>query len=210
MKRLFVALMLTMTWALSWADSPLTSTDFSQAYLDHPMVKLAAQLESEADPDLPISLMEFLADPKSPIAVRLAVINKIGWNFDGKSSGGIFGRYLMTRYKVKDEKKLVKKIDAGTLAVYAYSKAMSNYFNVKKAQELAHKAVEKDRTHSFSIAFIASLIDAQDYLDSDWAMVYKVVADVTHDGSLNVDMRQEAIDNVMEYINLYKEYYDKQ
>ena len=37
-------------------------------------------------------------------------------------------------------------------------------------------------------------------------MVYKVVNDVTMDGSLQLDMRQAAIDKVMEYINLYKEY----
>jgi hypothetical protein len=29
---------------------------------------------------------------------------------------------------------------------------------------------------------------------------------VLHDGSLKLDMRQEAIDNIMEYINLYSEY----
>ena len=52
---------------------------------------------------------------------------------------------------------------------------------------------------------ISALIDAQIYLDSDWSMVYKVVADVLHDGSLHLDMRQEAIDNIMDYINLYNE-----
>ena len=36
--------------------------------------------------------------------------------------------------------------------------------------------------------------------------VYKVVNDVLHDGSLHLDMRQEAIDSVMEYIGEYKKY----
>jgi len=82
---------------------------------------------------------------------------------------------------------------------------MSNYFDVKAASELGHLAVKKDKDKSFSVAMISALIDAQIYLDSDWSMVYKVVADVLHDGSLHLDMRQEAIDNIMDYINLYNE-----
>ena len=112
----------------------------------------------------------------------------------------------MGRYKVKSEKRLVKKLDAETMAVYAYAKAMSDYIDVKAASELGHQAVKKNKDKSFSVAFISSLIDAQVYLDSDWSMVHKVVADVLNDGSLHLDMRQEAIDNVMDYINLYKEY----
>ena len=207
MKRLFTALLLTLSWALMWADSPLTSTDFAENYKDHPMVQMALNLHGDdADPYVPVSILDFLANKKSPIDVRLAVINAISWNFEGKSSGEQLYEYLSKRYKAKTTDKLVKKLDAGTLAVYAYAKAMSDYFDVKEAQELGHKAVKKDKSKSFSVAFITSLIDAQVYLDSDWDMVYKVVNNVLHDGSLHLDMRQDAIDSVMEYINEYKGY----
>lgn len=207
MKRLFTALLLTLSWALMWADSPLTSTDFAENYKDHPMVQMALNLHGDdADPYVPVSILDFLANKKSPIDVRLAVINAISWNFEGKSSGEQLYEYLSKRYKAKTTDKLVKKLDAGTLAVYAYAKAMSDYFDVKEAQELGHKAVKKDKNKSFSVAFITSLIDAQVYLDSDWGMVYKVVNNVLHDGSLHLDMRQDAIDSVMEYINEYKGY----
>ena len=190
-----------------WADSPLTSTDFAENYKDHPMVQMALNLHGDdADPYVPVSILDFLANKKSPIDVRLAVINAISWNFEGKSSGEQLYEYLSKRYKAKTTDKLVKKLDAGTLAVYAYAKAMSDYFDVKEAQELGHKAVKKDKSKSFSVAFITSLIDAQVYLDSDWGMVYKVVNNVLHDGSLHLDMRQDAIDSVMEYINEYKGY----
>lgn len=208
MKRIFTAVALALMWLMCLADSPLTSCDFAAAYLDHPMVQLASGLADNSEVDIPVSLLNFLADPKSPVDVRMAVVNAIGWNFDGKDSGKQIRDYLLKRYNVKDEKKLVKKLDSSTLAVYAYAKAMSNYFVVKPAQELAHKAVKNNKSKSFTVAFISALIDAQDYLDSDWGMVYKVVTDVTHDGSLKLDMRQEAIDAVMEYINLYKEYYN--
>ena len=137
--------------------------------------------------------------------MRLAVVNKLGWNFDGTTVGAQLGEYLMGRYRAKNEAKLVKKLDAGTLAVYAYAKAMSNYFDVKAASELGHKALKKNKNKSFSVAMASALIDAQNYMDGDWGMIYKVVANVLHDGSLHLDMRQEAIDNIMEYINLYNE-----
>ena len=191
-----------LAFTASWADSPLTSTHFADAYSDHPMVQMADEMMQY---EIPTTLLNFLANKNEPVDVRLAVINKIGWNFDGTTMGTQLCEYLMGRYKAKTEKKLVKKLDAGTLAVYAYAKAMSNYFDVKAASELAHQALKKNKNKSFSVAMASALIDAQIYLDSDWSMVYKVVADVLHDGSLHLDMRQEAIDNIMEYINLYNE-----
>lgn len=206
MKRLLTIMLLTLSWVLTWADSPLTSSDFAESYNDQPMVQMALKLSDDSDTDIPVSMLNYLADKKSPVDVRLAVINAIGWNFNGKTSGQQLYEYLSTRYKAKTVDKLAKKLDAGTLAVYAYALAMSNYFEVQEAQDLAHKAVKKNKTKSFSVAFIASLIDAQVHLDGDWGMVYKVVNDVLHDGSLHLDMRQEAIDSVMEYIGEYKNY----
>ena len=203
MKRLLAAVTLMVLWAgACWADSPLTSTHFADAYSDHPMVQMACE---EMQGDIPTTLLNFLANNHEPVDVRLAVINKLGWNFDGTSIDAQLGQYLKGRYKVKNDSKLVKKLDAGTLAVYAYAKAMSDYFNVTEASKLGHQALKKNKKKSFSVAMAAALIDAQIYLDSDWSMVYKVVADVLHDGSLNLDMRQEAIDSIMEYINLYNE-----
>ena len=202
MKRILTAITLLLAFIASWADSPLTSTHFADAYSDHPMVQMASE---DMQGDIPTTLLNFLANKNEPVDVRLAVINKLGWNFDGTSMGAQIGEYLMGRYRVKNEAKLAKKLDAGTLAVYAYAKAMSNYFDVTAASELGHKALKKNKKKSFSVAMASALIDAQAYMDSDWSMVYKVVAEVLHDGSLHLDMRQEAIDKIMEYINLYNE-----
>ena len=201
MKRLLISIVMLLAFTASWADSPLTSTHFSDAYSDHEMVQMANELMQN---DIPTTLLNFLADKNQPVDVRFAVVNKLGWNFDGTTMGAQLGEYLMGRYNVKNEAKLIKKLDAKTLAVYAYAKAMSNYFDVKDASKIGHKALKKNKDKSFSVALISALIDAQAYMDSDWSMIYKVVADVLHDGSLRLDMRQEAIDNIMDYINLYK------
>ena len=192
-----------VAFTAAWADSPLTSTYFADAYNDHPMVQMASE---NMQGDLPTTLLNFLADEHAPVDVRLAVINKLGWNFDGTSVGSQLCQYLMGRYGVKKEDKIAKKLDARTLAVYAYAKSLSNYFDVKDASRLAHQAVKKNKDKSFSVALVSALIDAQIYLDSDWSKIYPVVANVLHDGSLHLDMRQEAIDGIMEYINLYQEY----
>lgn len=203
MKRLLTLITLLLAFKAGWADSPLTSTYFADAYSDHPMVQMASE---NMQGDLSTTLLNFLADKHAPIDVRLAVVNKLGWNFDGTTVGAQICEYLMSRYSVKNEGKLSKKLDAGTLAVYAYAKAMSNYFDVKDASDLCHKAVKKDKDKSLSVALISALIDAQIYLDSDWSMIYPIVNNVLHDGSLHLDIRQEAIDSIMEYINLYSEY----
>ncbi len=201
MKRLLTVIILLVAFTAAWADSPLTSTHFADAYSDHPMVQMACE---EMQYNIPTTLLNFLADKHEPVDVRLAVVNKLGWNFDGTSVGTQLGEYLMGRYGVKTEKKLLKKIDAKTLAVYAYAKAMSNYFDVNDAMALAGMAISKNKKKSFSVNLIAALIRTQYYLDNDWSMIYPTVNQVLNDGSLKLDMRQSAIDSIMEYIGIYE------
>ncbi|MBQ7056375.1 MAG: hypothetical protein IJM84_00330 [Bacteroidaceae bacterium] len=184
------------------ADSPLTSSDFAHCYNDIDMVAEAIANPGEVNP----TVMNYLADKNVPVDERVAVVNAIGWNFNGLTTGDQFGTYLMKRYKAKNMKSLAKKLDAGTLVVCAYAKAMSNYFNVDEAVELAEMAVKKDQTNSFTIRYIAALIKAQKLMDSSWSDLYKVVENVYNDGSLKVDMRQCAIDAIWDYIKLYAEY----
>ena len=205
MKRLSSAIIVLLAFTAAWADSPLTSTYFAGAYEDHPMVQL---IDEDLDGDIPSVVLKFLADKKSPVDVRLAVINKIGWFFAGSWIGGQLDDYLMERYKANSKENLVNKLDAGTLAVYAYAQAMSDYLEVDEAKELGHLAVKKNKGKSLSVALISALIDAQDYLHTEngWPKIYPALANVLNDGSLKPDMRQEAIDSIMEYINLYEKY----
>lgn len=204
MKKLLFLLTAVMMWGISHADSPLTSTDFAAAYADHPMVMMAKNIADPPDTEVPSELLNFLADDSQPIDVRLAVVNQIGWNIDGKTSGEQLKQCLLMKHKVKTERQLAKKLDAGTLAVYAYAKAMSDYFNVRQARRLAHKAVRKNQSHSYSVAMASALIDAQHYLDANVKKVYPAVNRVNRNKKLKHDMRQQAVDIIMEYINIYK------
>lgn len=207
MKRLIAAIsFLIMFCAAGWADSPLTSTSFADSYSDSPYVFIA----KSAGVKLPEVLLEFLADPDSPVDERLAAINQLGWDIEGTTTSQQFFDYLMKRYQVTDGADLLECMDAGTMAVLAYAEALSNYDDLSAAGPLAHYAVDLNEEKSFSVALVAALIDAQNYLESDWGMVYKVVADVVADRTLVRDMRQSAVDSIMSYIDLYQEYWLKQ
>jgi len=202
MKRLFIICIFFVSCCmLSWADSPLTSTNFSDAYADEPMVVLAG--EHGLGDRIPVELLSFLADKKAPVDVRLAVVNRLTW-FSETNDFTQFENYLIKRFKAKDRWKLQKKLDASTLAVYAYAMAVSNRSDLQEASDLVHHAVEKDKEHSFSVAMACALIEAQMHFDNNWSMIYPTVAAVVNDGTLKRDMRQKAIDIIMEYIGLYE------
>ena len=207
MKRLFFSLLLTVAFAMvSWADSPLTSTDFHEAYAEHPMVVMAGDFVTGAifsEGDLPEPMVKFLTDKKSPIDIRLAVVNKMGW--EAGWAMPLVQLAVMRKCKAKDETQLAKKADAASLILYAYAKALGDYFDVNDARMIAHEAVRKNGGKSFTIDFIASLIDAQWCLDNDISHLYPVVYEVINEYGDRQDMRTQAVNIVMEYIQLYAE-----
>lgn len=205
MKRIVVLYLMMMSCCMaSWADSPLTSTNFSNAYSEHPMVVMADEYDPLGDP-IPEKLLKFLTNKKSPIDVRLAVVNNIKWGSEGNDGFMQLTEALMRRYKAKDEFELTEKLDAKTLAVYAYAMAMNNRYELNEPNRLAHEAVEKDKEHSFSVAMACALIEAQVHFDGSMYKIYPTVAEVVNDNTLKRDMRQSAIDIIMEYIVLYKD-----
>lgn len=206
MKRFYTAIMVAIMCTAAWADSPLTSTtDLAQAYADHPMVQLALQFSGQQNPDLPEALLDFITDNKAPVDERFAAVSAIGWNFDGNGVAPLIKKRLMSRYKINDDSKLSKKLDAKTLAVYAYAVALSDYFDVADAQQLAHDALKKNNDRSFCVALIAALIDTQEYLDDDWSKIHPTIHNVVYDGTLRIDINQYALNYIRRYINLYGE-----
>ena len=199
--RLLLSLVL-MAWTLqALADSPLTSCNIHEAYPGSVMEQQALQYK-----EMTPTIMNFLADKNRPIAERAAVVNALGWDINSTAASKTFCEYLCTKTKTKNEKDMLKKLDPGTRAIYAYSRAMSNYFNVDEAMAIAQSAVDDDKTHSFTINMLHALIAAQHYLDGDWGMVYNVVNQVRQDGSLNLDMKQATIDIIWDYIKIYEQY----
>lgn len=187
-----------MSVAMSFADSPLTSTRFCQHYENYWAV-IEAQEKGEMTPEL----ISFLLDNKNPVEVRIAVINALGWNVDGTQNYNILAAFAIITGGYSSEKQFVKKMDGGTLIVMAYCKAMSDYFDVDKAVKMSKVAQRKDKK-SLCVNFIAALIQSQKMMhDGKYSQISAVVNDVLGNPKYDRDMQSDAIKSVMEYISLY-------
>lgn len=82
---------------------------------------------------------------------------------------------------------------------------MDNYFDVEKALDYSNLAIKKS-PDSFTINIINALIKSQIFLKSNRCKVYQVLEDVRVNYSLKNDFKKEAIDEIFEYVTMYKKY----
>ena len=154
-----LALLLIAAVVLSqnlFADSPLTSTPISEAYKDSKIVQLASTTEGR----LTIELMNYLNESMHPVELKIAVINQLGWGFNGFNNAYYFYEYLQEKYNFKDTDEFLNQASADLLISLAYLQAMENYFNVDEPIIYALKARSKNN-ESYTINIICALIEAQ-------------------------------------------------
>src|ERR1035437_10833889 len=96
-----VSLLLMLINYSSRADSPLTSTDFYTAYMDVDMVKEANKTQKFSD-----KIGEYLSSPQNSIDKKVAVVNALRWNFDGKKDAELFRAYLGKKYGIRNKLKV--------------------------------------------------------------------------------------------------------
>lgn len=187
---LFALLMAVSTWA----DSPLTSTCWWKYYGDKPVVKEALEYGCTK------KVREVVCSSNFSLDFRLALVNAMSWNINGQNNYELCLDY----YNAHHAKDTVA-MDADTWCVLGYVKALDNYFDVYEAANLVLEGV-KLKPQSRGINMIMALIAAQIHMSDDWCQVYQVVADVASDKSLTPDFSDYAVEQIMEYINLYAEY----
>jgi hypothetical protein len=206
MKQIYLLIALVFIFSTNAiADSPLTSTSFSDAYTDVAIVQKAAN----SNGILTEEYMDFLSCKKEEIEIKMAVVNALSWDFDGKSNYQTYLEYLEKKHKVKKAEKeetFYKKITADETLALAYLLSLDDYFEVVEALVIANKAVEKSKASKTSYTFhiIRGLIKAQSLFDSDWCLLWKATNAVRTNGELEKDMREDAITNIFDYMDLYK------
>lgn len=191
MKKILFIVVMVFGFILAKADSPLTSTEFYKAYMDHEMV-LAAR---SANGQITEEIMKFLWK-KNPIDEKMAVINALGWSLEGQSNYDKYREYL-NKHGMKK-----KKRKAQNLLVLAYLKALDNYFDCTDALAIAKQALNMN-PDSYTFNIIYGLIKAQIELNVSWCNVYKATDDVRQNTALVQDMRSEAITIIFDYMDLY-------
>lgn len=185
----------------SFADSPLTSTPFYKGYKDIAIIKEAAK----SDGIITEKQLQFLTNSKNPIAIKLALINGLGWDTKGKSNAPKYLAYLFKKQPLLNYKNFYNKATATQLICYAYLKAMDDYFNVKSASVFARQAMRKAPT-SYSIHLIGTLIQVQGANQNNWCDVYTKINQVRKNKKLQHDLRPKSVASIFSYTDGYKEY----
>lgn len=185
-----------------FADSPLTSTQISNAYKDYAIIQLA----SKSNGDITVDLMDYLYEKSNPIDVKIALINEIansGWRieFKVKNNAAIFLEYLEQK---ESGFSMNGNPNAEILISYAYLKALDDYFDVAGATQWADMAKYRNE-ESYTINIVWALIHAQQAMDSDWCEVYKITNSVRENKALKKDIKEEAISIIFDYMDLYKD-----
>lgn len=199
MRQLFLIAIFSMNtlFFAALADSPLTSTDFAVAYKTESIVKKA----QTADGVLNSKLMKYLAS-NGPIDMKMAVINTIGWDSNGKNNAELFLAYLKKTKKYTDDADVLAKASGDDLLCLGYLSALDNYFDVTKALEWSTAAVKKNPS-SYTFNIINGLIAAQLAFDTSWCALFMAVDNVRQNTGLTMDMKAEAVTIIFEYMDLY-------
>lgn len=200
-KNLLLCLFFLLLANQSFADSPLTSTEFYKGYIDIAIVKQARK----SDGIITEKQLQFLTNSKNPIAIKLALINSLGWNTKGKSNAPKYLAYLFEKQPLLNYKNFYNKATTTQLICYAYLKAMDDYFNVKSASVFARQAMRKAPT-TYSIHLIGTLIQVQGANQNNWCSVYTKINQVHKNKKLQLDMRLISAAAVFGYTDRYKEY----
>lgn len=200
------------------ANSPLKITEISKAYINVPIVITATESKGE----LTLELMSYLKNKKNPIAVKMAIINELGIyaleNFTNDSvdlfglevreyrqgNSAIFYEYLNKNKKYSNIDDFLNKADGDIIICMAYLKAM-DYNNINDDALLFAEKAKIKNPNSYTIHIISSLIEAEQIIDNEKCLVYKLANGVRNNKQLNKDMNEEAIEIIFKYIDFYKD-----
>ncbi|MEK0420650.1 MAG: hypothetical protein EBV15_00725 [Bacteroidetes bacterium] len=216
---LIIGLLITST---AKADSPLTSTNFATAYNSEQIVMAAARARGKVTKQI----MEYLIDETKPIGIKVAAINQLGWDFNGKNNAEIFIKFIQEKKAASDTISSfyidraesmtdsivnysissfnIELLNADELLCYSYLMALDNYFTVDRAVELAEKAVQL-KPDSYTFCIITALIQAQhiSHTGANECEINKIIKSIKNDPTLKKDLNEQAIKIIYEYMDLY-------
>ena len=182
---------------LAIADSPLTSADFHQAYLDLPQVRKAVQVRALDD-----ELADYLLSPGTSYDEAAAVINALGWDADGKDNH----LRLLRRLKATDRRAFDRfkagKGSSRILFVVGYLWAMDDYFETRRAESLLWQA-RSQAPEFFAIALIHALVVAQSEEVGRWCEVFRGPRATLAKYPNGLEMRRSAVRIVLDYTDIY-------
>lgn len=217
LKNLFLlALSLILSTQFVLADSPLTSTPFSNAYSTNKYVKLANESGYFKKTE------KALGSKKVSSLDKLLLINALGWKSNDVAK---FETYLISERKglttkafdylktVSDDAPIdndqTKLMTADDLMCWAYLQAMHDYNKPALAIRAAFLAYKRDKKN-MAYGTVLGLIAGQKAFDTDWCGVYQrahqMIVETEYE---NNELSEAGVKIIMDYINLYQQDCDK-
>lgn len=192
MKRiLFLVSIFVTLFVLSipaFADSPITSTQFSDAYKDISIVKEASEQGT-----VNAKIAAYLSNAKNPIDVKAAVINALSWDANGKKANA--EKYSKLIYKTSISKLKPESLSGDQLLCIGYMLAMDGYDKSTPALKYLRLA-EKKINNSFTVSVVRAIVEAQGGDKDTWEYIQPVL----QNNSLKRDMRQDGVNIILDYM----------
>lgn len=185
--------------ASALADSPLTSTNFSDEYTYWPPVAEARNSGGV----LTENLASILANQHNMLEMKAAIIDSLGWKIEGQNNAELFTEYLRKIERPVDNPSALR---GDELFVLGYLRAMDNYLAVPTLAVTEIESAKAKIPYSLTVALVKGLIDTQTIMETSFCEVYTTMKDIRADKSYRRDMRPNAVDKIFAYINGYAEY----
>jgi hypothetical protein len=195
MRKLFLLCLLLLTQV--WADSPLTSTTFWEAYQDVPEVAKANDLRR-----LNSELGRFLLS-SAPLDQKAALINALSWNVELQQNAPLFQEQLAQKYKCS-ESEVGAKLSPSEAFCMGYLVALDDYNHPNGSLSYLKKA-RKAYPASYTVAVVESLVVAQMNF-KDFKKMWVITNQVFQNKELKADMRPKGRKIIYDYMKLYEKY----
>lgn len=185
------------------ADSPATSTPFSNAYLDIEVVEKARLANGMINEEI----CRLLASPDYSLEVKAAVINSLYhhsniWGL--RHNAEIYTEYL---YRLSPDKIDLKALSPEELLVTGYLVLLDDYFQPEKALPFLTLAKEH-APDNYTVAVIELLARTQkEMLQSEsWSSLWLLTKEAVGNPGLQEDrLRDEAVIIILDYLYLYRD-----
>lgn len=199
LKTLLLALILATCLQPAYADSPITSTAFSEAYLDIEIIRYAKE-----NGVMNLQMAQYLSNPGHSLDKKAALIDALSWKYEGKRNKDIYLNFLSVLYSRPVNDLPYDILSADELFSLGYLTVMDDYFHPQKAIPMLEKANARYR-NNFTAQMILAIAKAQDYMHDGkkWCKVWQVTEAVLNNKDLVVDMREGAIKHIEDYMKLY-------
>jgi hypothetical protein len=185
---LFAAMLIPAT---AYADSPITSTSFSDVYQDFDIV-----IEAKETGAMNEEIAQYLYQEDNPIDVKAAVINAMSFNWEGPSNADTYCQLI---YGKSLSDITMEELRGDQLFCIGYMIPLNDYSQMDASLEFLDLAAEK-LPKSFTVAIVRALVASMNMTDHEWE---EHIEPVLNDTSLIMDMRKEGLDIITAYMFLY-------